>query len=76
LSAEKAAWVFNINNYVVRTSPGTLVALVALAIYPDPEASELGYPTLMLASLTAGDLGLAVASLRAARVGTTSTPLT
>nr|NIP82856.1 sodium:proline symporter [Gemmatimonadota bacterium]NIQ58861.1 sodium:proline symporter [Gemmatimonadota bacterium]NIU79029.1 sodium:proline symporter [Gammaproteobacteria bacterium]NIX47769.1 sodium:proline symporter [Gemmatimonadota bacterium]NIY12127.1 sodium:proline symporter [Gemmatimonadota bacterium] len=32
--AEKAAWFFNIMNYVVRTWPWVVVAVVALVVYP------------------------------------------
>jgi SSS family solute:Na+ symporter len=71
--AEKAAWFFNIMHYVVRTWPWILVALVALAIYPDLEDRELGYPRLMLDFLPAGVLGLVVASLLAAFMSTMST---
>jgi len=71
--AEKAAWFFNIMHYVVRTWPWILVALVALAIYPDLEDRELGYPMLMLDFLPAGMLGLVVASLLAAFMSTMST---
>ena len=71
--AEKAAWFFNIMHYVVRTWPWILVALVALAIYPDMEDRELGYPQLMLDFLPAGVLGLVVASLLAAFMSTVST---
>ncbi|HEV2146937.1 MAG TPA: sodium:solute symporter family protein [Longimicrobiaceae bacterium] len=71
--AEKAAWFFNIMHYVVRTWPWVLVALVALAIYPDLEDKELGYPMLMLEFLPTGLLGLVVASLLAAFMSTVST---
>lgn len=71
--AEKAAWFFNIMHYVVRTWPWILVALVALAIYPDLEDRELGYPRLMLDFLPVGVLGLVVASLLAAFMSTMST---
>ncbi len=71
--AEKAAWFFNIMHYVVRTWPWILVALVALAIYPELEDKELGYPMLMLDFLPAGLLGLVVASLLAAFMSTMST---
>lgn len=71
--AEKAAWFFNIMHYVVRTWPWILVALVALALYPDLEDPELGYPMLMLEFLPAGLLGLVVASLLAAFMSTMST---
>jgi Na+/proline symporter len=71
--AEKAAWFFNIMHYVVRTWPWILVAIVALALYPDLEDRELGYPMLMLDFLPAGILGLVVASLLAAFMSTVST---
>jgi solute:Na+ symporter, SSS family len=71
--AEKAAWFFNIMHYVVRTWPWVIVAIVALAIYPDLEDKELGYPMLMLDYLPAGILGLVVASLLAAFMSTMST---
>jgi solute:Na+ symporter, SSS family len=71
--AEKAAWFFNIMHYVVRTWPWIIVALVALAVYPDLEDRELGYPRLMLDFLPAGVLGLVVASLLAAFMSTMST---
>ncbi len=71
--AEKAAWFFNIMHYVVRTWPWILVALVALALYPDLDDPELGYPMLMLDFLPAGLLGLVVASLLAAFMSTMST---
>jgi SSS family solute:Na+ symporter len=38
--AEKAAWFFNIMNYVVRTWPWVVVAVVALVIYPTLGADE------------------------------------
>ncbi len=38
--AEKAAWFFNIMNYVVRTWPWVVVAVVALVIYPSLGADE------------------------------------
>ena len=71
--AEKAAWFFNVMHYVVRTWPWILVALVALALYPELEDKELGYPMLMLDFLPAGVLGLVVASLLAAFMSTMST---
>ncbi|MDQ3389063.1 MAG: Na+:solute symporter [Gemmatimonadota bacterium] len=71
--AEKAAWFFNIMHYVVRTWPWVLVAIVALAIYPDLEDPELGYPKLMLDFLPPGVLGIVVASLIAAFMSTVST---
>lgn len=71
--AEKAAWFFNIMHYVVRTWPWVLVAVVALALYPDLEDPELGYPKLMLDFLPPGLLGIVVASLIAAFMSTVST---
>ena len=71
--AEKAAWFFNMMHYVVRTWPWVIVAIVALALYPDLEDKELGYPMLMLDFLPAGMLGLVVASLVAAFMSTMST---
>jgi solute:Na+ symporter, SSS family len=71
--AEKAAWFFNIMHYVVRTWPWIIVAVVALAIYPDLEDKQLGYPMLMLDFLPAGVLGIVVASLFAAFMSTVST---
>lgn len=71
--AEKAAWFFNIMHYVVRTWPWIIVAVVALALYPDLEDKQLGYPLLMLDFLPAGVLGLVVASLFAAFMSTVST---
>jgi Na+/proline symporter len=73
--AEKAAWFFNIMNYVVRTWPWVLVALAALVLYPDLEDPELGYPRLMLDFLPTGVLGLVVASLVAAFMSTVSTQI-
>ena len=71
--AEKAAWFFNIMNYVVRTWPWILVALAAVVLYPELEDPELGYPIMMLEFLPIGLLGLVVASLVAAFMSTVST---
>ncbi len=71
--AEKSAWFFNILNYVIRTWPWIVVALVALVIYPNLEDRELGYPKLMLDFLPPAVLGLVVASLLAAFMSTVST---
>lgn len=73
--AEKAAWLFNIMHYVVRTWPWILVALAALVLYPNLEDRELGYPKLMLDFLPPGMLGLVVASLVAAFMSTVSTSI-
>lgn len=71
--AEKAAWFFNIMNYVVRTWPWILVALAAVVLYPDLEDRELGYPMMMIDFLPVGILGIVVASLVAAFMSTVST---
>lgn len=73
--AEKSAWLFNILNYIVRTWPWIVVALVAIIIYPDLEDPELGYPRLMLDFLPPVILGLVVASLIAAFMSTVSTSI-
>jgi len=73
--AEKAAWFFNIMNYVVRTWPWIIVAVVAVALYPDLADRELGYPRMMLDFLPTGILGLVVASLLAAFMSTVSTTI-
>ncbi|MDY6940128.1 MAG: sodium:solute symporter family protein [Cyanobacteriota bacterium] len=73
--AEKAAWMFNIMNYVVRTWPWIIVALVAVVVFPDLEDKELSYPKLMLEFLSPGLLGLVVASLVAAFMSTVSTSI-
>lgn len=73
--AEKAAWFFNILNYIIRTWPWILVSLVAIIIYPDLEDPELAYPKLMLDFLPPVMLGLVVASLMAAFMSTVSTSI-
>ncbi|MGF1477979.1 MAG: sodium:solute symporter family protein [Cyanophyceae cyanobacterium] len=73
--AEKASWFFNILNYIVRTWPWIVVALVALVVYPDLSDRELGYPRLMLDFLPPILLGLVVASLIAAFMSTVSTSI-
>ncbi|WP_204104979.1 MULTISPECIES: sodium:solute symporter family protein [Spirulina sp. CCY15215] len=73
--AEKSAWLFNILHYIVRTWPWIIVALVAIALYPDLGDRELGYPKLMLDFLPTGLLGITVASLVAAFMSTVSTSI-
>ena len=73
--AVKAAWLFNILHYAIRTWPWVLVALAALVIYPNLEDKELGYPMLMVDFLPPGLLGLVVASLFAAFMSTISTQI-
>lgn len=75
VEAEKAAWLFNIMHYVVRTWPWIIVALAALVLYPDLQDRELGYPKLMLDFLPPAMLGLVVASLVAAFMSTVSTSI-
>ncbi|MEN9216017.1 MAG: sodium:solute symporter family protein, partial [Gloeomargarita sp. HHBFW_bins_162] len=71
--AERSAWWFNILNYVVRTWPWVIVALVAQVIYPNLPDPELGYPQLMQDFLPPVLLGVVVASLLAAFMSTMST---
>jgi Na+/proline symporter len=71
--AQKAAWLFNILHYVVRTWPWIVVALVALILYPNLADPEMGYIELMLDYLPVGLLGLVVASFLAAFMSTVST---
>ncbi|AZB73188.1 sodium:solute symporter family protein [Synechococcus elongatus] len=73
--AAKAAWLFNIINYVVRTWPWVIVGLAALVLYPNLSDRELGYPKLMLDFLPPGLLGLVAASLLAAFMSTVSTSI-
>ncbi|MGK7922018.1 MAG: sodium:solute symporter family protein [Trichodesmium sp.] len=73
--AEKAAWLFNIMHYIIRTWPWILVALASIVIYPNLEDKELGYPKLMIDFLSPGILGLVVASLVAAFMSTVSTSI-
>ncbi|MGH7662720.1 MAG: sodium:solute symporter family protein [Gemmatimonadaceae bacterium] len=70
--AEKAAWLFNILNYVVRCWPWIMVALVAIIVLPELEDPETAYPVLMVRYLPAGMLGLVFASLLAAFMSTVS----
>ena len=70
--AERAAWFFNIVNYVIRAWPWILVALIAMIVLPDLEDPETAYPTLMLRYLPPGMLGLVFASLLAAFMSTVS----
>ncbi len=71
--AQKAAWLFNILHYVVRTWPLIAIALAAAVLYPNLGDKELGYPLLMLDYLPPIVLGLVVASLMAAFLSTVST---
>jgi Na+/proline symporter len=71
--AEKAASLFNLINYVVRTWPWVVVALAALVVLPKLGDPELAYPLMMRRYLPAGLLGLVFASLLAAFMSTVST---
>jgi len=71
--AAKAAWLFNVLHYVVRTWPWIIVALVALVLYPTLADPEIGYIQLMLDYLPTGLLGLVIASFLAAFMSTVST---
>lgn len=70
--AEKAAWCFNVLNYVVRCWPWIITALVAMIVLPGLEDPETAYPILMRRYLPAGLLGLVFASLLAAFMSTVS----
>ena len=72
-AAERAAVLFNVLNYVVRTWPWVVVALAALVVLPDLKDPELAYPLMMRRYLPAGLLGLVFASLLAAFMSTVST---
>jgi solute:Na+ symporter, SSS family len=71
--ATRAAHLFNILNYVVRTWPWVIVGLAALVILPGLPDPEAAYPILMQRYLPAGVLGLVFASLLAAFMSTVST---
>ncbi|KPK81747.1 MAG: sodium:proline symporter [Gemmatimonas sp. SM23_52] len=73
--AAKAAWLFNLLHYVVRTWPWIVVALVAIIVYPGLADPEIGYIQLMLDYLPVGLLGLVVASFLAAFMSTVSTQI-
>ncbi len=73
--AAKAAWLFNLLHYVVRTWPWIVVALVALILYPTLADPEIGYIQMMIDYLPAGLLGLVVASFLAAFMSTVSTQI-
>ncbi len=73
--AEWAAWLFNLLHYVLRAWPWLLAALIALAVFPNLEDPEQGYPLLMIKYLPTGALGLAVAGFFAAFMSTVSTQI-
>ncbi len=59
-AAERAAGLFNVINYVVRTWPWVVVALAALVVLPGLKDPETAYPLMMLHYLPVGVLGLVV----------------
>jgi len=71
--ATKAAHLFNVLNYVVRTWPWVLVGLAGMVLLPNLADPETAYPLLMVRYLPAGLLGLVFASLLAAFMSTVST---
>jgi SSS family solute:Na+ symporter len=73
--AARAAWLFNVLHYAVRTWPWILAGLAALVLLPELEDPELGYPLLLVRYLPPGLLGLVVASLFAAFMSTVSTQI-
>ena len=72
-AAERAAGLFNVLNYVVRTWPWVVVALAALVVLPGLADPETAYPLMMRQYLPVGLLGLVFASLIAAFMSTVST---
>jgi Na+/proline symporter len=74
-AAERAAGLFNVINYVVRTWPWVVVALAALVVLPKLQDPETAYPLMMLHYLPVGILGLVVASLVAAFMSSVSTQI-
>jgi Na+/proline symporter len=70
--AVRSAWLFNILNYVVRSWPWIITALVAMLVLPTLQDPEVAYPLLMRKYLPAGMLGLVFASLLAAFMSTVS----
>ena len=73
VDAEKAAWLFSVLHYVVRTWPWIVSALAAVVLYPDLTDKELGYPLLLVDYLPPVVLGVVVTSLIAAFLSTVST---
>ncbi len=72
-AAERAAGLFNVLNYVVRTWPWVVVALAAMVVLPGLKDPETAYPLMMRQYLPVGVLGLVFASLVAAFMSTVST---
>ena len=73
VEAEKAAWLFSVLHYIVRTWPWIISALAAAALYPELIDKELGYPLLLVNYLPPVILGVVVTSLIAAFLSTVST---
>jgi len=74
-AAERAAGLFNVINYVVRTWPWVVVALAAMVVLPGLRDPETAYPLMMLHYLPVGVLGLVTASLVAAFMSAVSTQI-
>jgi len=74
-AAERAAVLFNVINYVVRTWPWVVVALAAMVVLPGLHDPETAYPLMMLHYLPVGVLGLVLASLIAAFMSAVSTQI-
>lgn len=74
-AAERAAGLFNVINYVVRTWPWVVVALAAMVVLPGLADPETAYPLMMLHYLPVGVLGLVLASLIAAFMSAVSTQI-
>lgn len=74
-AAERAAGLFNVINYVVRTWPWVVVALAAMVVLPHLADPETAYPLMMLHYLPVGVLGLVLASLIAAFMSAVSTQI-
>jgi Na+/proline symporter len=72
-AAERAAGLFNVLNYVVRTWPWVVVALAAMVVLPGLADPETAYPKMMRQYLPVGLLGLVFASLLAAFMSTVAT---
>ncbi len=71
--AQKAAWVFLVVNYLLRSWLWVIVALAALVLLPGQNDWESSYPLLAITYLPPIALGLVVVSLVAAFMSTVST---
>ncbi len=73
--SQLATLAFNVLHFAVRPWPWILVALVALAVYPDLQDKEAGYIRAMFDYLPASLRGLMLAGFLAAFMSTVSTNL-